>query len=55
MVVRRPVGWVAGQVARATKDDDLLDLVGQCHPDTLRQVRWANAKLKETSTQTLIT
>ncbi|RFU37346.1 hypothetical protein DZF91_33415 [Actinomadura logoneensis] len=43
---------IAGQVAQATKDGDLLALVGRCHPDTLRQVRWANAKIKETSPQT---
>ncbi|MEV4255217.1 hypothetical protein AB0J52_18860 [Spirillospora sp. NPDC049652] len=41
----------AGQVAQATKDTDLLALVSRCHPDTLRQVRWANAKIKETSPQ----
>lgn len=44
---------VAGQLAQATKDNDLLDLVSQCHPDTLRQVRWANAMLKEISPQVL--
>jgi hypothetical protein len=29
--------------------------VSQCHPDTLRQIRWANAKLKELSPQILAT
>ncbi|MFC4907645.1 hypothetical protein [Actinomadura gamaensis] len=41
----------AGQIAQATRDGDLLDLVSHCHPDTLRQMRWANAKVKETSPQ----
>lgn len=42
------------QAAQGIKHHDLLDVAQRCHPDTLRQVRWANAKLKETSTQILI-
>lgn len=42
-----------GQAAQAAKDEDLLDLTSECHPQTLRQMRWANAMLKELSPQTL--
>lgn len=42
------------QAAQGIKDTDLLALTKRCHPDTLRQVRWANAKLKESSTQILV-
>ncbi|NGO12613.1 hypothetical protein G5C60_34645 [Streptomyces sp. HC44] len=43
----------AAQAAQATSDDRLLDLAQRCHPDTLRQLRWANAELKEISPQVL--
>ena len=33
---------------------ELLGLAERCHPDTLRQMRWANAKLKESATQALV-
>ncbi|MFF7244548.1 hypothetical protein ACFZBU_11700 [Embleya sp. NPDC008237] len=50
------VDWVMiAQAARGLKDAELLALAQRCHPDTLRQVRWANAKLKESCTQVLIT
>ena len=46
--------WVLlGQAARGIKDSELLTVVARCHPDTLRQVRWANAMLKELSPQIL--
>lgn len=46
--------WVMlAQAAQATKDDKLLTLAQRCHPDTLRQTRWANAKLKESCPQIL--
>ncbi|MFI9615250.1 hypothetical protein ACIHCM_26845 [Streptomyces sp. NPDC052023] len=41
------------QAAQATGDEGLLDLVRQCHPDTLRQLRWANAHLKDNTPQVL--
>lgn len=41
------------QGAQATKDDELLELTKRCHPQTLRQMRWANALLKELSPQAL--
>ena len=42
------------QAAQGIADAELLALTKQCHPDTLRQMRWANAKLKESSTQVLV-
>jgi hypothetical protein len=41
------------QAAQAKKNQRLLALAQRCHPETLRQARWANTKLKETSPQTL--
>lgn len=42
-----------GQAAQAAKDLELLELTARCHPETLRQMRWANAMLKELSPQVL--
>jgi hypothetical protein len=41
------------QGAQAAKDDDLLALATRCHPQSLRQMRWSNAMLKELSPQAL--
>jgi hypothetical protein len=41
------------QGAQAAKDHRLLDLSKQCHPQALRQMRWANAMRKELSPQAL--
>jgi hypothetical protein len=41
------------QGAQGAKDTDLLTLTQQCHPQTLRQMRWANAMLKVLSPQFL--
>lgn len=42
------------QGAQAAKDQELLELATRCHPQTLRQMRWANAMLKELSPQVLM-
>ncbi len=42
------------QGAQAAKDKELLELCQRCHPQTLRQMRWANAMLKELSPQVLM-
>jgi hypothetical protein len=42
-----------GQAAQAAHDEELFDLTSRCHPETLRQMRWANAMLKELSPQAL--
>lgn len=41
------------QGAQALKDRRLLALSSACHPETLRQLRWANTKLKESAPQAL--
>jgi hypothetical protein len=42
------------QGAQGARERELLELAERCHPDTLRQVRWANGKLKESATQVLV-
>jgi hypothetical protein len=41
------------QAAQAMKQQPLVDLAADCHPQTLRQMRWANAHLKEASPQVI--
>lgn len=41
------------QGAQAAKDTDLVAVTARCHPQTLQQMRWANAMLKELSPQAL--
>ena len=41
------------QAAQGMKQRPLLELAQDCHPQTLRQMRWANAQLKESSTQVI--
>ncbi|XVS61012.1 hypothetical protein ACQPYE_22170 [Actinosynnema sp. CA-299493] len=41
------------QGAQAVRDTELLTLAQRCHPQTLRQMRWANAMLKTLSPQVL--
>jgi hypothetical protein len=43
-----------GQAAQAIAHSELLDLATQCQADTKRQATWANAKIKESSTQALV-
>ena len=42
-------------VARGIRDTDLLALAQRCHPQTLRQAKWANSRIKESATQILVT
>jgi hypothetical protein len=46
---------VLAQTAQAMQDTELLSLAQECHPQTLRQMRWANAKVKETAAQVMVT
>jgi hypothetical protein len=46
---------VLAQTAQAMKDTELLSTTQECHPQTLRQMRWANAKVKETAAQIMVT
>jgi hypothetical protein len=46
------VDWeILAQTAQGLKDDDLLVLSQRCHPDVLRQARWANSMIKVMSPQ----
>lgn len=45
---------LVAQAAQGARRKDLLELAQRCHPDTLRQMRWANGKLKESATQALV-
>ncbi len=44
-----------GQAAQAIVHDELLDLATRCQAEAKRQATWANAKIKESSTQALVT
>lgn len=41
------------QGAQGARDVTLIELCQRCHPESLRQMRWANAMLKELSPQVL--
>ncbi|MFJ3714389.1 hypothetical protein [Streptomyces sp. NPDC090057] len=41
------------QVAQATGNEALLALASDCHPQTLRQMRWTNSMIKNLSPQIL--
>jgi hypothetical protein len=48
------VDWeLLAQAAQGMRQRRLLDLAQACHPQTLRQMRWANAQLKQDSTQVI--
>jgi hypothetical protein len=44
---------VLAQTAQATKNQDLLTVASECHPQTLRQLRWSNALVKQLSPQVM--
>ncbi|HEY3864539.1 MAG TPA: hypothetical protein VGL54_00460 [Solirubrobacteraceae bacterium] len=53
---RASLAWtVLGQGAQAAKDQQLLDCVTLCHPETLRTLRWTLTKAKESAPQVLTT
>lgn len=41
------------QIAQAEHRTHLMDLAARCHPQTLRQIRWANTMLKTQTPQVL--
>lgn len=48
------LAWeMLAQVAQAKHERDLLGLSEQCHPQTLRQMRWANTMIKTQTPQIL--
>jgi hypothetical protein len=51
---RASLAWtVLGQGAQAVKDQELLQIVTACHPETIRTMKWTVQKLKEASPQVL--
>jgi hypothetical protein len=51
---RNSLHWeMLGQAAQALRDEELLDLVSSCHPQTLRQMRWTNTLIKVQAPQLL--
>jgi hypothetical protein len=44
---------VLAQTAQAIKSQDLLTTASECHPQTLRQLRWSNALVKQLAPQAL--
>jgi hypothetical protein len=48
------LSWeMLAQAAQASRNTELLNLATACHPQTLRQVRWANTLIKTMSPQIL--
>jgi hypothetical protein len=55
MAAGTSLDWeILAQTAQALKDRELLAVSKDCHPETLRQMRWANAQLKVQSAQTMV-
>lgn len=55
MAAGTSLDWeVLAQTAQALQDRQLLALAEDCHPETLRQMRWANAMIKESSAQVMV-
>jgi hypothetical protein len=42
------------RLRQEVSDRELLDVTRHCHPQTLRQAKWANAQLKLHATQILV-
>jgi hypothetical protein len=48
--------WIiAGQLAQATRDHELLALVDELHRETLTQIKWLKTQAKQASPQALVT
>jgi hypothetical protein len=48
------INWVIlGQGAQAAKDEALLAVVSECHPQTLRGMKWTVTRLKTAAPQVL--
>ncbi|MEN5074037.1 hypothetical protein ABE437_09485 [Isoptericola cucumis] len=45
---------MVAQAAQGLPDTDLLAVCQRCHPETLRQMKWANAQIKQSATQALL-
>jgi hypothetical protein len=48
------LAWeMLAQIAQARRETELLEVSTRCHPQTLRQMRWANTMLKTLTPQVL--
>lgn len=48
------INWtILGQGAQAAKDAELLELVGDCHSEELRALKWTTTQIKVASPQAL--
>ena len=45
---------IAGQLAQATRDQELLRLVDELHRETLTQIKWLKSQTKQASPQALV-
>ena len=45
---------VAGQIAQATRDQELLSTVDRLHRETLTQIKWLKSQVKQASPQALV-
>jgi hypothetical protein len=45
---------IAGQIAQATRDQELLSTVDRLHRETLTQIKWLKSQLKQASPQALV-
>jgi len=45
---------IAGQLAQATRDHELLTLVDELHRETLTQIKWLKSQTKQASPQALV-
>jgi hypothetical protein len=48
------INWVMlGQGAQAARDNEVLEAVAECHPQTLRGMKWTVTRIKEAAPQAL--
>jgi hypothetical protein len=45
---------VAGQLAQATRDHELLAVIDELHRETLTQIKWLETQVKQSSPQALV-
>jgi hypothetical protein len=45
---------VAGQIAQATRDHELLSVVDRLHRETLTQIKWLKSQVKQATPQALV-
>jgi hypothetical protein len=55
MATEASINWVMlAQGAQAARDSKLLEVVSECHAETLRQLRWTTTRVKEAAPQALL-